>query len=95
MQDYQNTENDDLLFEDGDLVVHDATRQHQEDILIAGKGNYRQFPDVGVDVLKFLDDDTNGDLPFVIRREFEKDGMTIQTLEINSDGSGEIIATYE
>lgn len=93
--DYKNTEDGDLLFENGDLVIHDSTLQHQEDILVASKGDYREFPDIGVDIQNWLEDDNSGDLPNAIRQEFEKDGMIIKRLQVLEDGTSDIQASYE
>lgn len=92
--DYKNTEEGDLLF-DGDLVLHDATNIHQQDILLAAKGHYRQFPDVGVDLGSWIEDDANGDLAFEIRREFEKDGMKVERLKVLENGEADIKAVYK
>lgn len=93
--DYKNTEDGDLLFENGDLVVHDATDQHQLDLLLTGKGHNREFPDVGVDLLNWVDDDELGDLPGVIQEEFEKDGMTVSRIKVTATGKVSIDAEYE
>jgi hypothetical protein len=93
--DYKNTDDGDLLFDNGDLVIHDATTQHQKDILIAAKGDYREFPDVGVDLINWLDDDALGDLPAAIQEEFEKDGMTVTKVQVTESGKTEIEASYD
>ena len=71
------------------------TLQHQQDILLAKKGDYRQFPDIGVDLQSCVEDDANGDLAFEIRKEFEKDGMTISRLKVFENGEADIKAEYK
>lgn len=92
--DYKNTEDGDLAFENGDLVVVESTDQHQIDILMAGKGHYRESIDIGVDLLSWLDDDVLGDLPGVIQEEFEKDGMRVNTLRVTESGKVNVDAEY-
>jgi hypothetical protein len=92
--DYKNTDDGDLLFENGDLVVAESTDQHQADILFAGKGHYREFPDLGVDLMNWLEDDALGDLAGVIQQEFEGDQMQVNKLKVTQSGKVNIDAEY-
>jgi len=79
LQDY------DLLIENGDLVVGESTHQHQDLLLLADKGEFKQFPTVGVGILRYLETYDTNDLAREIRTEFNRDGMTVS--EIKFDGS--------
>jgi len=87
LQDY------DLLIENGDIAVGESTRQHQDLLLLADKGEFKQFPTVGVGILRYLETHDTNDLAREIRTEFNRDGMTID--EIKFDGSNiDIKANY-
>lgn len=78
-------EDGDLLFKDGDLVIGESTRQHQKLLLLIEKGELRQFPTHCVGVRTWINDDVNfADLKLEIKREFERDGMTVSKITLNS-----------
>ena len=77
-QDLLLDENFDLQIVDGDLVIGESTRQHQQCILLLEKGENRQFPTIGVGIKNWLlEDFAQGDLVAEIKRNFEADGMTV------------------
>lgn len=93
--DYLHDESFDLIIENGDFKKGDATLQHQKMLLLSQKGNYKQFPTVGVGIRDFINEDTTADeLQKAIQQEFETDGMTIETLVLKSFKDIEIIASY-
>ncbi|MEI2758964.1 MAG: oxidase [Bacteroidia bacterium] len=86
----------DLVIKDGDLVIGESTDQHQLCILLANKGQYKQFPDVGVGINEFLQDEVDlGDLSSEINEQFEKDGMRITSLKLESIESLRVEAYYQ
>lgn len=54
MNDIILDENMDLAIEDGDFVVGDSEDQHQELILIASQGSFRESPLTGVNIAKYI-----------------------------------------
>jgi len=50
MNDILLDRNGDLNFKNGDLEIGYSDNQHQEHILIANKGEYREFPELGVGI---------------------------------------------
>lgn len=88
----------DLLFEDGDLVIGESTRQHQQLLLLSAKGEIREFPTRGVGIYDWTLDDSPGDLNSEIKRQFELDGMTVQQVKARVTSAGlnslEIEAVY-
>lgn len=85
---------DDLQIRNGDFVIGDATLQHQRHILIAQKGEYKAHPEIGVGIENALQDENPRQLLTQIRRNFEYDGMTVNTLEINDDNTIRVDAPY-
>lgn len=92
--DYLYTEDMDLLIADGDFVVGESTFQHQQALLIAEKGELRQYPLTGVGAKSFLNDDKIGDLYPEIQKQFEADGMVVKTLSVNHEGKINVDASY-
>jgi len=83
----------DLQIKNGDFVVGESTRQHQNLLLLADKGEFKQFPTIGVGILRYLEDYNGDNLAREIRTEFNRDGMTVR--EIKFTGSKiDITATY-
>lgn len=85
---------DDLQINDGDFVIGDATLQHQRHIIIAQKGEYKEHPEIGVGIDNALLDENPKALLTQIRRNFEYDGMRVNTLQINTNGTITVDAPY-
>ena len=85
---------DDLQINDGDFVIGDATLQHQRHIIVAQKGEYKEHPEIGVGIDNALLDENPKALLTQIRRNFEYDGMRVNTLQINTNGTITVDAPY-
>jgi hypothetical protein len=71
----------DMVIKNGDFMVEESTLTHQKCLLLAEKGDYRQFPTVGVGLTNYLLDDGDTDkLTSEIQTEFTRDGMEIDKL---------------
>jgi hypothetical protein len=81
----------DLLDKNGDDVIGDATEQHQNDLLLAQEGWYKQSPTTGVGITEFLLSEDPTEMLRKIRMQFTADGMIINklkaapTLQINAE----------
>ena len=84
----------DLKIEDGDLVFGDGTDQHQHCLLLAAKGDYKQFPSVGVDIFNWLNDDRSEDMMREVRLQLTQDGMKINKMEVVYPSNIKIDASY-
>lgn len=84
----------DILIENGDFVIGDATNQNQELILIAHKGEFKESPELGVGISNALLSENLQAITNSIRRNFEYDGMKVKKLEINPNGSLTVDANY-
>lgn len=80
------TDEFDLKIQGGDFVVEDTTLQNQNLLILASKGEFKQSPTVGVGAIDFvLDEASAEDLEVAIQNEFEKDGLSIDSLQVSSD----------
>lgn len=82
------------VIENGDFVIGESTEQHQKLLLISQKGDFRQYPFIGVGIDNFLNDDEISDLGAEIQKEFEKDGMTVNKVRVTDIGKVNIDANY-
>lgn len=86
--------NGDLSFKIGDLEIGYSDNQHQEHILLANKGEFREFPELGVGIIQMLDDDDY--LPVLIeaKKNLEYDGMRINNIKFEENGNLNIDGSY-
>lgn len=80
----------DLAFDNGDFVLADATRQHQQHNLLAGKGDLRAFPQAGINLIQFLSGETVADTvetQSAVELQLELDGQTIKSVIIGPDSN--------
>jgi hypothetical protein len=81
--DYLYGDDFDLVIENGDFKKGESTEQHQQDLLIAHKGEFRLSPLVGVGIADILNDEGFGENLQEVQRQFEMDGMTISQMRVN------------
>jgi hypothetical protein len=87
-RDYKQTEDGDLYFDPvtGDLEVVDSDEQHIQDIVMAAKGDYREFPLLGVDAIKFKNSSgRTAEFVRAIKEELAKDGYPGMKVILNGN----------
>lgn len=85
----------DLIIKDGDFLVDESTAQHQELLLLADKGQFKQFPTIGIGIDLYLNDEaTAQDIKRSIQEQFELDGMTIDYFKLENNQQLKIDAKY-
>lgn len=94
MTDLLLDEDGDLKIVDGDFVIGESTAQHQNLLLIADKGEFKESPMRGVGVLRYLEDGTPDNLAREIRTEFTIDGMKVNQIKRLNNGNIEVDANY-
>lgn len=90
MIDIAHTTTGDIDLATGDLIYSESTGQHQRDILLSGKGHYKECPEMGVDALNYINDVEPENLFRTIRKEYTRDGMKVTKVSMN-----QTIAHYE
>jgi hypothetical protein len=77
----------------GDFSVGNATNQHQKLLILCTKGDFKLNPTAGVDVTSHLDDD-NFNLLQEASRVFSEDGMKVNNIGYQPNGTLRIDSTY-
>ncbi|MES2701872.1 MAG: hypothetical protein V4649_04490 [Bacteroidota bacterium] len=88
-------EGDDLEIVAGDLFVAESTAQHQQQLILNNKGDYKQNPTICVGAAEFFDDEHFQRLIREISVQFTKDGMEVNGITLSTDGIITSNATYK
>lgn len=88
-------ETGEVICRQGDLVTGESTRLHQNDLLLACEGEYKQFPTTGVGLIHFIDDDEAANLMRKIRQQFSADGMNVTRSTMTEAGKLTLEAQYK
>lgn len=95
MTDIRHTEKGDLDLSTGDLRYATSDYQHQKDLLLSGKGHYKEYPALGVGIEDYRNETDPEELLRAIRQEFAADGMKVSKVAVAADGNIETDACYE
>jgi hypothetical protein len=94
MTDIALEQNEDLLIMNGDFVLKECTLQHQRQLILNNKGDFKQNPTICVGVFTYFDDEQTDALTRAVSIEFARDGMDVQQIRLNKDGVLESHAFY-
>lgn len=92
--DIKQTEDGDTDLSTGDIEYAGSREQHEKDMLLAGKGHYKESPDAGVGAINFINDNNPENFLRTVRKELTRDGMKVRQVRINQ-GKLTIDAEYE
>ena len=88
-------ETGDIMVNNGSMVIEDSTLQNQYVILVAQKGEFKEYPTLGVGISDMLGDDDVLEWKKRIREEFAKDDLKVNKIDLNlQTGKLEIDAKY-
>lgn len=79
----------------GDFAVGYSDNQHQEHILIATKGEYKEFPELGVGINRMLSEDDYTPMLIEAKKNLEYDGMKINNIKFQQNGNLDINGSYK
>ena len=79
----------DIALSNGDFVLGRSNEQHQELLLRATKGSYKESPDVGVNIESFINDSEEL-LEQAVNTEFIKDGMVVKVSAKYDEQTGQL-----
>jgi hypothetical protein len=77
---------EDVLFAAGDVAIIESTCQHQRQLILNNKGDFKQNPTIGAGVFTFLDDENYFALTRAIAVEFARDGMEVVSVTLSKGG---------
>lgn len=95
MTDIALSPGEDALVAAGDFMATESTAQHQRQLLLNGKGDFRQNPTICAGAFTYLDDERLHDLVRVVSIEFTRDGMDVQSVQLAPDGTLASVAVYK
>ena len=78
----------------GDWATGESGEEHQYQLLVAAKGDIKQYPTAGVDARSYWDDTGYGPLINAVTTEYQKDGMAVDKVELAVNGDLNVIARY-
>jgi hypothetical protein len=96
MIDYGVDGNNDLkIGAGGDFVRVESTAQHQEQLILCGKGDYKQNPTICVDAFGYIDGEDFNDFIGEVSAQFQQDGMDVKQVALQPNGVIEADAYYK
>lgn len=95
MKDVLLDENFDLAIKDGDFVFGESTKQNQILLLLARKGEFKNWLLAGVGLKDMYDDEDPKKILIEAKHQFEDDGMEVDSIKLESNGDLTIEANYK
>ncbi len=86
---------DDLETKNGDFAIGESTSQHTKHILIANKGEYKQFPELGAGIENMLNSEDAMDFLIEAKKNLEYDGMAVKNISFTGEGKLNVDAKYK
>jgi len=77
---------EDLVIVFDDFTIVESTAQHQRQLIMNNKGDFKQNPTACVGALEYLDDENFRELIRAISIEFTKDGMDVVSVQLLPEG---------
>lgn len=94
MTDIGLDDSEDLTIFSGDFLVAESTAQHQQQLLLNTKGDFKENPTVCVGALGYLDDEHYQSLIRAVNVEFTRDGMEVADVSLSNEGVIKSDAVY-
>lgn len=86
----------DLLIKDGDFVFGASDNDHVEDIISAFAGEWKEFPLVGVGIMKYLNSaGSESEMQQVTKQQLKADGYDVKKILFDVAPNGTITITSD
>lgn len=95
MNDIALDENEDIDLSSGDFIITESTAQHQKQLLLNYKGDFKENPTLCVGAFSYLDDENFSGLVRAVNIEFSRDGIEVHDVAITPAGEVQSNATYK
>lgn len=95
MNDISLTESEDLDFSTGDIELAESTAQHQKQILLNYKGDFKENPTICAGAFSYIDDENRAALIRSVHVEFSRDGMNVYDVGVTGNGAITSKANYQ
>ena len=86
---------EDLEFEDGDFAIGISDKQHIKHILKAFKGEFKEFPELGVGIEQMINDDNYMDILIEAKKNLQYDGVEVKNIKFTNEGKLNVDGGYE
>ncbi len=80
MIDIRLDDDEDMLVLAGDLWCSESTAEHQRQLILNDKGDFKENPDMCVGAARYLDDEGAKELARAISVELVRDGMEVVSI---------------
>lgn len=85
---------DDVAIVNGDFFMTESTREHQRQLLLNEKGDFKENPTVCVGAFSYLMNDSMEELAAEVSRQFARDGMDGITSKLLPNGQIQVDGYY-
>jgi len=86
---------EDLEFEDGDFAIGISDKQHIKHILKAFKGEFKEFPELGVGIEQMINDDNYMDILIEAKKNLQYDGVKVKNIKFTNEGKLNVDGEYK
>jgi hypothetical protein len=94
MMDIGLDDSEDLAIDHGDFIYTESTAQHQQQLILNNKGDFKENPTIGVGAFEYFNDEGFQGLLRGISIEFSRDGMDTAAVNLKPDGTINTVAVY-
>lgn len=95
MIDFRQDTNGDIDLSGGDIHYVESTVAHQRDLLFTAMGEMKHAPTSGAGIHDFINDENPADMLRTVRRKFIQDGMTVNSVKVDTTGQLVVDAYYD
>jgi len=88
------TTTDDITIINGDLATTESTPEHQRQLLLNDKGDYKENPTNCIGLYTYIDDEGLQALARDVAVAFAQDGMTVSNIQLSPSGNLQVDAQY-
>jgi len=94
MNDIRLDDSEDIDLSGGDLMITESTAQHQRQLILNNKGDFKENPTICTGAFGYFDDEHYRGLIRAISVEFCRDGMDVKEVTLAPEGTINSIAVY-